>query len=92
MPIIPEHLQSTFDDTADAEEESDSIPINFDTFIPKHDPTLSTDPAAGTDPSGSVPDPAAVSQDEAFQRATTAMYWAGYWTAMYHVCHFSASH
>ncbi|KAK0202068.1 hypothetical protein DFS33DRAFT_1045176 [Desarmillaria ectypa] len=26
----------------------------------------------------------AVSQDEAFQNAMTAMYWAGYWTAVYH--------
>ncbi|KAK0187784.1 hypothetical protein F5146DRAFT_1141244 [Armillaria mellea] len=25
-----------------------------------------------------------VSQDEAFQRAMSAMYWAGYWTAVYH--------
>ncbi|SJL07799.1 uncharacterized protein ARMOST_11151 [Armillaria ostoyae] len=24
------------------------------------------------------------SQDEAFQRAMSAMYWAGYWTAVYH--------
>ena len=28
---------------------------------------------------------AAVSQDEAFSRAMTAMYWSGYWTAVYHV-------
>jgi len=26
-----------------------------------------------------------VSQDEAFSRAMNAMYWGGYWTAMYHV-------
>lgn len=89
MPNIPDYLQSTFDDTGDVEEETDSVPLNFDTFVPKHDSSLSIHPAAGADPSGAVPDSAAgVSQDEAFQRATTAMYWAGYWTAMYHVCHF----
>jgi hypothetical protein len=27
-----------------------------------------------------------VSQDEAFDRALSAMYWGGYWTAVYHVC------
>ena len=26
------------------------------------------------------------SQDEAFSRALNAMYWGGYWTAVYHVC------
>ena len=30
-----------------------------------------------------------VSQDEAFSRALNAMYWGGYWTAMYHVRRYS---
>ena len=25
-------------------------------------------------------------RDEAFGNAMSAMYWAGYWTAVYHVC------
>ena len=25
------------------------------------------------------------SQDEAFEKALNAMYWSGYWTAIYHV-------
>jgi hypothetical protein len=29
-----------------------------------------------------------VSQDEAFSRALNAMYWGGYWTAVYHVRRF----
>ena len=31
-----------------------------------------------------------ISQDEAFSRALSAMYWGGYWTAMYHVRDFSS--
>jgi hypothetical protein len=64
--------------------EPDSQPLNFDTFVPTHDPSLhhDVDPlnhSLGT-PAGSM-----ASQDEAFSRAMTAMYWGGYWTAMYHV-------
>jgi hypothetical protein len=64
--------------------EPDSQPLNFDTFVPTHDPslhipTVDSSNYIGTS-SGSV-----VSQDEAFSRAMTAMYWGGYWTAMYHV-------
>ncbi|KIM39135.1 hypothetical protein M413DRAFT_236374 [Hebeloma cylindrosporum] len=72
--------------------ESDSRPLNFETFVPTHDPSLDipTDPASNQIP---VPDTnyfpvagesAVVSQDEAFTRALNAMYWGGYWTAMYH--------
>jgi len=32
------------------------------------------------EPPGSI-----VNQDEAFTRALRAMYWGGYWTAVYHV-------
>ncbi|KAG7445685.1 uncharacterized protein BT62DRAFT_932846 [Guyanagaster necrorhizus] len=46
----------------------DSKPLNFDTFVPSHDSSLS----------------GFVSQDEALERAMSAMYWAGYWTAVYH--------
>jgi hypothetical protein len=31
-----------------------------------------------------------INQDEAFSRALSAMYWGGYWTAMYHVRNFSS--
>ncbi|KAH9949443.1 hypothetical protein B0H21DRAFT_113160 [Amylocystis lapponica] len=69
-----------------------SVPLNFDTFVPTHDPTLP--PAVPPHPpTASEPDHAAwlaapgetmVSQDEAFSRALSAMYWGGYWTAVYH--------
>jgi hypothetical protein len=65
--------------------EEDSKPLNFDTFVPSHDPSLEN-PVPMTE--NYVPDiltGAMVSQDEAFQRALSAMYWGGYWTAMYHV-------
>ncbi|KAI1784714.1 hypothetical protein LXA43DRAFT_1041324 [Ganoderma leucocontextum] len=71
---------------------ADSAPINFDTFVPTHDPSLAA--AAGATSTLSVPamdgilgsgaEAAMVSQDEAFSRAMTAMYWSGYWTAIYH--------
>ncbi|KAK0232715.1 hypothetical protein IW262DRAFT_1451191 [Armillaria fumosa] len=74
------------DDEADAnDDDGDSKPINFDTFVPSHDASLET----GDDPTGAsytLPESSmeSVTQDEAFTRAVNAMYWAGYWTAMYH--------
>ena len=73
-----------------------SAPLNFDTFVPTHDPSLASHDAAlppmrpGQDfaawaqtlASSSVQ---LVDQDEAFQHALTAMYWTGYYTAVYQV-------
>ncbi|KAI0960902.1 hypothetical protein AcV7_000153 [Taiwanofungus camphoratus] len=75
-------------------DEINSAPLNFDTFVPTHDPSLiSAVPpqaaAPGQDYTAySLPNPpgSIVSQDEAFSRALAAMYWGGYWTAIYH-CH-----
>ncbi|KAJ6455778.1 hypothetical protein C8R45DRAFT_1035631 [Mycena sanguinolenta] len=72
-------------------EEGDSKPLDFDTFVPKHDATLGLPAPGGTAGyafSGAVPPPSTsvASQDEAFTRAVEAMYWGGYWTAVYH-CH-----
>ncbi|TCD62363.1 hypothetical protein EIP91_006972 [Steccherinum ochraceum] len=71
-------------------EEADSQPLDFNTYIPTHDASLA--PPHPPDVPG--PDYAQyflpplqgpmVSQDEAFQRAMSAMYWGGYWTAVYH--------
>ncbi|KAI0735889.1 hypothetical protein C8Q76DRAFT_782079 [Earliella scabrosa] len=80
---------------AQANPAADSTPLNFDTFVPTHDPSLAaaagssgqlmTAPAMdGVSGMGTGADAAAVSQDEAFSRAMTAMYWSGYWTAVYH--------
>ena len=69
--------------------ENDSQPINFDTFVPTHNPSLDhlSSLALPMDYAQDTPTPGAamVSQDEAFSRALNAMYWGGYWTAMYHV-------
>ena len=68
--------------------QDDSTPLNFDTFVPTHDPSLSAaQPRAGSDHADYVlPQPGTiVGQDEAFSRALSAMYWSGYWTAVYHV-------
>lgn len=59
--------------------EHNSVPLNFDTFIPSHDPALPD--LAATD-SQNLAD---ISQDEAFRNALNAMYWTGYWTAVYYV-------
>jgi hypothetical protein len=73
--------------------ETDSQPLNFETFVPTHDPSL---PVLPNRPSAPESDSGArtlaqpfgpmVSQDDAFDRALSAMYWGGYWTAVYHVC------
>ncbi|TFK91527.1 hypothetical protein K466DRAFT_582745 [Polyporus arcularius HHB13444] len=83
---------STHEAAADAGFGADSAPLNFDTFVSSHDPSLAA--AAGsllTVPTmdgmsgpGTGSEMAMASQDEAFSRAMTAMYWSGYWTAVYH--------
>jgi len=66
------------------------MPLDFDTFVPSHNPSLDLPlpphpPGPGyasylmRDPSELM-----VDQDEAFSRALGAMYWGGYWTAVYH--------
>ncbi|KAF7340263.1 hypothetical protein MVEN_01945200 [Mycena venus] len=83
-------------------EESDSQPLDFDTFVPNYDASLALPaplaPGAAPDAAydystgtGAFPPPGVgvASQDEAFARALGAMYWGGYWTAVYH-CHRSA--
>ena len=105
---------------AQGSEVETSMPLNFETFVPTHDPSLAfpnpqhPPPVPGTTQShlkdiashysamlsgspfqGSGGAPAtesaahsgavSVSVDEAFSRATSAMYWCGYWTAVYHV-------
>lgn len=72
-----------------AADEEDSAPLDFNTFVPSYDPSLpvSSEPPAASGSSFSVPAPSTtmVSRDEAFNRALSAMYWGGYWTAVYHV-------
>ncbi|KAF9007944.1 hypothetical protein BDQ17DRAFT_1350298 [Cyathus striatus] len=68
--------------------EDDSQPLNFDTFVPTHDPALNHGkaPVHSADESY-VPLEGvgtSVSRDEAFKNALNATYWAGYWTAMYY--------
>src|SRR5277367_935908 len=78
------------DQVPDGVTDDNHQPLNFDTFLPTHDPSLGYSvpnplsvPGIGT----TMPDlpESAVSQDEAFSRALGAMYWVGYWTAVYHV-------
>ncbi|KAI0369947.1 hypothetical protein BV20DRAFT_1121731 [Pilatotrama ljubarskyi] len=77
---------STCNGALDAE--TDSTPLNFDTYVPTHDPSLAAPGVApgmdGVSASGAGSEAAMVSQDEAFSRAMAAMYWSGYWTAVYH--------
>jgi hypothetical protein len=77
IPAVPE-----------AGADSDSQPIDFDTFVPTHNPSLDhlSSLAPPMDYVQDPPGASMVSQDEAFSRALNAMYWGGYWTAMYH-CH-----
>lgn len=73
-------------------EAEDSAPLDFDTFVPTHDPSLAVGATAPSQQSyGAWAQSIAgasdelVDQDEAFQRALNAMYWSGYYTAVYHV-------
>jgi len=83
-PQITEPDPSTSTPTNGASASADSAPLNFDTFVPTHDPSLNNgaelQPLVHEMPEGPL-----VGQDEAFQRALNAMYWGGYWTAVYHV-------
>ncbi|KAJ3552326.1 hypothetical protein NM688_g4206 [Phlebia brevispora] len=78
-----------------AEEEvaENSVPLNFDSYVPTHDPSLASaiPPHPPTVPGPDyaqyyLPNPPGpvVTQDEGFSRALSAMYWGGYWTAVYH--------
>ncbi|KAG1838216.1 hypothetical protein DFJ58DRAFT_733960 [Suillus subalutaceus] len=68
--------------------EEDSAPLDFDTVVPSYDPSPPVPSEASTAPESSFFIPASsttmVSRDEAFSRALSAMYWGGYWTAVYH--------
>ncbi|KIL71114.1 hypothetical protein M378DRAFT_67203 [Amanita muscaria Koide BX008] len=63
--------------------EVDSQPIDFDTYVPSHNPDL----ASSLEPLQTItraPSLRGVGRDEAFSHAMNAMYWTGYWTAIYH--------
>jgi len=61
--------------------EENSHPHDFSTFEPTHDPSLKFPLPSGPTFDEEMP---MVTQDEAFHHALSAMYWGGYWTAMYH--------
>ncbi|EJD04478.1 uncharacterized protein FOMMEDRAFT_155612 [Fomitiporia mediterranea MF3/22] len=104
------------------DEADESVPLNFETFVPTHDASLAfpgpTSPPAVPEvtqanlrnitshysmmlPASTFPtahgsgdtstsanlhnQSVALNPDEAFSRALGAMYWCGYWTAVYHV-------
>ncbi|CUA73655.1 hypothetical protein RSOLAG22IIIB_01189 [Rhizoctonia solani] len=64
----------------------DSAPIDFNTFVPSHDPTLGVaqTPGTGLQPPTNTYDFTKLTKDEIFEKAVSASYWAGYWAAMYH--------
>ncbi|TFK76608.1 hypothetical protein BDN72DRAFT_890439 [Pluteus cervinus] len=69
-------------DLADSDEDArDSQPLDFSSFIPTHNPSLKLSDASTSFADERTP---VTAQDEAFRRALDAMYWAGYWTAVYH--------
>ncbi|KAG6874160.1 hypothetical protein C0995_005578 [Termitomyces sp. Mi166 len=71
----------------ESDEQENSRPLDFETFMPSHNPALDVSPTlVPENPPQFLLDASRciVSQDEAFTRALGAMYWSGYWTAMYH--------
>lgn len=97
MPSIPAAFAQHFEfseemEEAQSEEEDqeNSRPLDFNTFVPQHDPSLSFDHNTGKIGFAQVVPPppqalSSVSVDQAFQNAMGAWYWAGYWTGIYHV-------
>lgn len=94
IPPDPSTLEQPAESHPSAATDSDSKPLDFDTFVPSHDASLDlpVPPAPSGVPGPNfatqfLPEPQGpmVSADEAFSRALGAMYWGGYWTAMYHV-------
>lgn len=101
MPSIPVAFASHFESSEEMEveeadnedeDEENSRPVDFETFVPQHDPSLSLHETAAdkTTFAQVIPSPPqslpSISVDQAFQNATGAWYWAGYWTGIYHVC------
>jgi len=75
----------------DLEDAQDSRPLDFDTFTPTHDPSLTlptSRPSAATGynvPSfPPLPPSEPVDAQQALQNAMGAWYWAGYWSGVYH--------
>jgi hypothetical protein len=92
VPPDPSKLKAS----VELEQESDvaqldpenSHPLDFATFVPDHDPSLAHPPLPTSETYGTPPSSGEhVGRDEAFNLALGAMYWAGYWTAVYHVSH-----
>jgi len=67
--------------------QSDTQPIDFASFVPTHDASLSAtlDTAKHQVTGPTHTSQLLISQDEAFKRAIQASYWSGYWAAVYHV-------
>jgi hypothetical protein len=65
----------------------DSAPIDYNTFVPSYDPTLGVAQTSIGHPQlpAATNDLTKLTKDEIFEKAVSASYWAGYWTAMYHV-------
>ncbi|KIJ59809.1 hypothetical protein HYDPIDRAFT_32797 [Hydnomerulius pinastri MD-312] len=77
--------ESTTNTSKSMPTEPDTAPLDFNTFVPSHDPSLPI-PSEPPQLNSFIPAPSTtmVSRDEAFNNALSAMYWSGYWTAVYH--------
>jgi len=75
---------------AETPQDFDSKPIDFHTFVPAHDATLSTASpifeSSGPDPLSQYASPGQVtSQAETFQRGMESSFSSGYWTGVFHM-------
>ncbi|CAE6472646.1 unnamed protein product [Rhizoctonia solani] len=98
QPPKPQEEEDNEDDEEEGEEEEenadetehaivpDSGPLDFNTYVPSHDPTLGVAQTSAIGPQPPIPtnDFTKLTKDEIFEKAVSASYWAGYWTAMYH--------
>ncbi|CEL58305.1 hypothetical protein RSOLAG1IB_03051 [Rhizoctonia solani AG-1 IB] len=72
----------------------DSAPIDYNTFVPSYDPTLGVAQTSIGHPQlpAATNDLTKLTKDEIFEKAVSASYWAGYWTAMYHAHNETSQH
>ena len=90
VPPDPSKLKGSAESVQESDgaqpDPENSRPLDFETFVPNHDPSLTQPPQAAVATYGTPPAPGEhLSRDEAFNRALGAMYWVGYWTAIYQV-------
>lgn len=79
---VQDHEEEAAVEYEEGIDEAEGMPAAHPQYTEYPNPTAAFDPSAFMT---SGDNGAMIGQDEAFSRALNAMYWGGYWTAVYHV-------